>query len=99
MVRQYRTFEGFRTFEDFLVWLRKFVVTATDEELVKEARSWRFMMVNHQEYILRFADSWSMDKLRVELDDERYAFLSLGVCEVELKRRGLDIDTFMFPIA
>lgn len=85
---------SFGSFEYELASLRGFVIVATDDELAEKT----FFYLEYLEklrFIIRELDSLANSKqLSSDLADEQRWSILLGVCEVELKRRGTPLVCF-----
>jgi hypothetical protein len=82
------------SFEEELASLRGFVVTASIDELT-ERTFFYFEYLEKLRLIIRKLDSTTNSKqLSSDLADEQRWSILLGVCEVELKRRGCPLTRF-----
>jgi len=82
------------SFEQDLASLRQFVVTADIDELTERAFFY-FENLEKLRFIIRELDSSANSKeLSSDLSDEQRWCILLGVCEVELKRRGCPLTRF-----
>lgn len=86
------SYEG--SFEQELARLRQFILTADIDELT-ERTFFYFEYLEKLRFIIRTLDSCADSKqLSSDLGDEQRWSILLGVCEVELKRRGCPLKRF-----
>lgn len=81
------------SFEEELISLRTFILTADDE--LTERTFFYFEYLEKLRFIIRTLDTVGDSKqLSSDLGDEQRWSILLGICEVELKRRGCPLKRF-----
>ena len=80
------------SFEQELAWLRKFVLKADNDALV-ELYFFYFEYLSKLQFLMRTVDTVGnpLNELGSDLVNEQKWAILVNVCEVELKRRGLDV--------
>jgi len=82
------------SFEEELISLRTFILTADDDALT-ERTFFYFEYFEKLRFIIRTLDTVGDSKqLSTDLADEQRWSILLSVCEVELKRRGCPLKRF-----
>jgi hypothetical protein len=87
-----KAMEKVSSFEQELAWLRRFVLKADDDALIEKY----FFYVEYLSilrFLIRTVDTvaGSSNELATDLFNEQRWCILVNVCEVELKRRGLDV--------
>jgi len=82
-------------FEQELVSLREFVLKADDDALI-ELYFFYLEYLHKIRFLIRTVDTVSspLNELATDLFNEQRWCVLVNVCEVELKRRGLDVSAF-----
>ena len=83
------------SFEQELVSLREFVLKV-DVDVLMELYFFYFEYLHKLRFLIRTVDTVPspLNELATDLFDEQRWCLLVNVCEVELKRRGLDVSVF-----